>query len=170
MIPLAHPRLPPGGRLWGASRPGYPDAPAALREIHATVRQWVGAGVEVVVNLMEDVELAALCPGYPDALRRHELQLLRFPIVDFGVPADPPGFCALVVDVRDRLARGQAILVHCNAGQGRTAVFLASILKACGHPGDPVEEIRRIYYPDAMRGAAQEAFVRGLAFPPDGRP
>lgn len=170
MRPVAHPWLPAGGRLWGAGRPGYPNAPATSREVEAGVREWVGAGVEVVVNLMEDAELAALCPGYLESLRRHELEPLRFPIVDFGVPADAAAFCGVVGDVRSRLARGQAILVHCNAGQGRTAVFLASLLKACGYPGDPVEEIRRIYNPDAMRGAAQEAFVRGLAFPPDGRP
>jgi protein-tyrosine phosphatase len=74
-----------------------------------------------------------------------------------------------VDDARRRLGRGQAILAHCNAGQGRTAVFLASLLKGCGHSGDTVEEIRRIYFVDAMREAVQEEFVRGLCFPPDGR-
>ena len=170
MIALYHPRLPPGGRLWGASRPGYPRSPAMPREVEASVRSWVGVGVEGVLNLMEDTELVALCPGYPEALRRHDLELLRFPIVDFGVPADAAAFCDVVTGVRDRLARSQAVLVHCNAGQGRTAVFLASLLKACGHPGDAIEEIRRIYYRDAMRGENQEAFVRSLSFPSDGRP
>ena len=172
MRPLAHPRLPPGGRLWGASRPGYPDVPATSRQIQAAVREWVGAGVEVVVTLMEDEELERICPGFPDALRRHELESLRFPIPDFGAPAaaEAEAFCGLVLDVRQRLARGQGILVHCNAGQGRTAMFLASVLKGCGHRGDAVEEIRRIYYHDAMRGIAQEEFVRALLFPPNGRP
>ncbi len=172
MRPLAHPRLPPGGRLWGASRPGYPDVPASSRQIEAAVREWVGAGVEVVVTLMEDEELVRICPGFLDALRRHELESLHFPIPDFGAPAaaEAEAFCGLVLDVRQRLARGQGILVHCNAGQGRTAVFLAALLKGCGHGGDAVEEIRRVYYADAMRGAAQEEFVRGLSVPPNGRP
>jgi len=168
--PVGHPQLPPAGRLWGASRPGYPDVPAHPREVERAVRGWVGAGVEAVVSLMEEAELAALCPGYLDAARRHDLELLRFPIPDFGVPADAAAFGVFVVDVRDRLARGQAVLAHCNAGLGRTAVFLAALLKCCGLPRDPVLEIRRIYEPDAMRGANQEAFVRGLAFAPDGRP
>jgi protein-tyrosine phosphatase len=116
---------------------------------------------------MEDEELTRICPGFLDALRRHGLESLHFPIPDFGAPGDAPAFCELVAEVRARLARGQGVLVHCNAGQGRTAVFLASVLKACGHPGDAVEEIRRIYYQDAMRGVAQEAFVRGLPLPPN---
>lgn len=172
MRALYHPRLPAGGRLWGASRPGYPDTPASARQIEAAVREWAGAGVDAVVTLMEDAEITRICPGFLEALQRHDLESLRFPIPDFGAPAphEAEAFCALVADVQGRLARGQAILAHCNAGLGRTAVFLASLLKGCGHPGDAVEEIRRIYEPDAMRGAAQEAFVRGLRFPTDGRP
>jgi protein-tyrosine phosphatase len=171
MRALYHPRLPAGGRLWGASRPGYPETPASPRPVEAGVREWAGVGVEVVVTLMEDDELSRICPGFLDALRRRGLESLRFPIPDFGAPApdEAEAFCVFVDDARRRLARGQAILAHCNAGLGRTAIFLASLIKGCGHPGDAVEEIRRIYQPDAMRGAVQEAFVRGLWFPPDGR-
>jgi aspartyl protease family protein len=165
---LYHPRLPAGGRLWGAGRPGYPDVPASPRQIEATVREWASAGVEVVVTLMEDAEVARICPGFLEALERRGLESLRYPIPDFGAPDDPERFCALVADVRQRLARGQAVLVHCNAGLGRTAIFLASLLKGCGYPEDPVLEIRRIYQPHAMEGPAQESFVRGLLFGPNG--
>jgi len=171
MRALYHPRLPAGGRLWGASRPGYPDVPAHPRQIEVTVRVWAGVGVDAVVTLMEDAEIVRICPGFLEALDRRGLESLRFPIPDFGAPApaQADAFCAFVLDARQRLARGQAILAHCNAGLGRTAVFLASLLKGCGLSGDAVEEIRRIYEPDAMRGAAQEAFVRALLFPPNGR-
>jgi protein-tyrosine phosphatase len=166
MTPVAHPRLPAPGRLWGASRPGYPDVPATPQQIQAGVRDWVGKGVEVVVTLMEQEEIDRICPGFLPALARHELESLHFPIRDFGAPEphEAVSFCALVDDVRTRLGRGQSIVVHCNAGQGRTAVFLATLLRGCGLPGDPVEEIRRIYYHDAMRTASQEAFVRALAY------
>ena len=170
MRPVAHPRLPPGGRLWGASRPGYPGAPASPRDIERTVREWAGAGVEVVVTLMEEAEIVRICPGFLEALDRHELESMRYPIPDFGAPDDPERFYVFVEEARIRLARGQALLAHCNAGLGRTAIFLASVLKGCGFPGDAVDEIRRIYEPDAMRGPNQEAFVRALVFGPDGRP
>jgi protein-tyrosine phosphatase len=163
-----HPRLPAGGRLWGASRPGYPDVPASPQQIEAAVREWAGAGVDAVVTLMEDAEVARICPGFLEALERRGLESLRFPIPDFGAPDDPERFCVFVADVRQRLARGQAVLAHCNAGLGRTAIFLASLLKGCGYPGDPVLEIRRIYQPHAMEGPVQEAFVRGLPFGANG--
>lgn len=163
MKPVPHPRLPPSGRLWGASRPGYPQAPAPAREVEAGIRAWVGVGVDLVVSLMEEEELARLCPGLLGALHRHDLEVLRFPIVDFGVPADPEAFCALVADVRERLTTGRTVLAHCNAGLGRTAVFLGSLLRTCGYPGDPVQEIRRVYQPHAMEHPTQEAFVRSFA-------
>ncbi len=167
MKPVAHPCLPPAGRLWGASRPGYPAVPATPHQIRAAVREWAGAGVETVVSLLEDAELVAICPGLLDMLQRHELESLRFPIPDFGVPRDSAAFAALIGDLRQRLGRGQSILVHCNAGLGRTAIVLAAVLKACGCAGDPVEEVRRIYQPGALRGELQEAFVRALVVGPD---
>ncbi|MGH7265068.1 MAG: protein-tyrosine phosphatase family protein [Candidatus Rokuibacteriota bacterium] len=170
MKALAHPRLPAGGRLWGAGRPGYPSTPASPQQVERGVREWAGLGVEVVVTLMEEEELGRIVPGFLEALGRHGLESLRFPIRDFGAPGahEAERFCLFVAGVRDRLARGQSILVHCNAGLGRTAVFLATLLRGCGLSGDAVAEIRQIYEPHAMEGAAQEAFVRGLAFPKDG--
>jgi protein-tyrosine phosphatase len=164
---LAHPRLPASGRLWGASRPGYPSTPASRQEVERGVREWAGLGVEVIVTLMEDEELRRIVPGFLEALARHGLESLRFPIRDFGAPAEHEAerFCLFVEDVRGRLGRGQSVLVHCNAGLGRTAVFLATLLRGCGVSGDPVAEIRRIYEPRAMEGAVQEAFVRGVVYP-----
>jgi protein-tyrosine phosphatase len=136
------------------------------QDIQRTVREWAGRGVEAVVSLMEEPEIARRCPGLVDALQRHELEVLRFPIVDFGAPADVAAFGALVSDVCSRLARGQGVLVHCNAGLGRTAVFLGCVLRCCGYPGDAVAEIRRVYKPGAMENPVQEAFVRGFPGPP----
>jgi protein-tyrosine phosphatase len=73
-----------------------------------------------------------------------------------------PGFGQLLRDIAERLAAGDGVLVHCNAGLGRTAVVLASILKAHGLEVDPVTELRRIYRAKAMEEPGQEAFVRNL--------
>lgn len=169
MTSVQHPVLPGRGRLWGAGRPGYPDEPPTPAAIEAGVRAWRDAGVDLVVSLLEDWEVAQRCPGLYEALERHGVEARRYPIVDFGAPADAAGFAGLLDDIRERLAEGHGVLVHCNAGLGRTAVVLASLLKTCGCAGDPVAEIRRIYQAGAMREPAQEAFVRGLSRAPNGR-
>jgi protein-tyrosine phosphatase len=161
-VRLVHPLLPESARLWGAGRPGYPDEPPAAAVVAAGVRAWRALGVTRVLSLVEDWELGRRSPGLFERLAEQGILAVRFPVRDFGVPADPTGFARLLADLRERLPTGEGLLVHCNAGLGRTAVVLASLLRVHGLREDPVEEIRRLYRPDAMRDAAQEAFVRGL--------
>jgi protein-tyrosine phosphatase len=162
---LEHPLLPRGAPLLGAGRPSYPVEPPSPGKVQEGVRAWQQAGVTLVVSLIEDWEVPRRAPGLFDALAHQGLALRRFPIVDFGVPADVPAFTLLLEELRRRLGAGEGILVHCNAGLGRTAVVLASILKAHGLATDPVTELRRLYRPTAMQEPIQEAFVRGLLAP-----
>jgi protein-tyrosine phosphatase len=160
---LVHPVLPPRSRLWGAGRPSYPDEPPKAAAVEAGVRAWKAAGVSYVLSLIEDWEVPRRAPGLFETLAREGIELQRYPIVDFGVPRETSGFVRVLGDVEQRLAGGEGILVHCNAGLGRTAVVLASILKAHGLVIDPVTELRRIYRSTAMQEPVQEAFVRGLS-------
>lgn len=162
---LLHPVLPRDARLWGAGRPSYPDEPPSREAVEAGVRAWRQADVALVVSLIEDWEVPRRAPGLFEALTREGLAFRRFPIQDFGVPTDVPGFGRLLGEVGHRLAGGSGVLVHCNAGLGRTAVVLASILKVHGLRADPVTELRRIYRPTAMEEPVQETFVRRLATP-----
>jgi protein-tyrosine phosphatase len=133
--------------------------------VEAGVRAWRQADVALVVSLIEDWEVGRRAPGLFEALEREGLAFRRFPIPDFGVPADVSAFGRLLDEVGQRLADGGGVLVHCNAGLGRTAVVLASILKVHGLRADPVSELRRIYRSTAMQEPVQETFVRRLASP-----
>lgn len=161
-LQLVHPVLPRRGRLWGAGRPSYPDEPPRADAVESGVRAWRESGVGLVLSLIEDWEVPRRAPGLFEALARERIDVRRYPIADFGVPREVPGFGQLLRDVGERLAAGDGILVHCNAGLGRTAVVLASVLKAHGLAIDPVTELRRIYRSSAMQEPVQEAFVRGL--------
>lgn len=167
MTPVSHPSLPPAGTVWGAGRPAFPDEPATPSEIEGGVARWEAAGIRAVVSLMEADEIRAKCPGLHETLRRHGLEVIHFPIHDYGVPGDLDAFHGLLADLQARLARGQDVLVHCNGGLGRTAVVLAGLLRVGGFTGDPVAEIRRVYMRRAMLEPSQVAFAR--AFQPDGK-
>jgi protein-tyrosine phosphatase len=130
--------------------------------VEAGVRAWRESGVGLVLSLIEDWEIPRRAPGLFEVLARQRIGLRRYPIADFGVPRETLEFGRLLRDVGERLTAGEGILVHCNAGLGRTAVVLASILKAHGLAADPVTELRRIYRASAMEEPVQEAFVRGL--------
>jgi len=162
-VQLVHPVLPSGARLWGAGRPSYPDEPPKADAVVAGVRGWRASGVGLVLSLIEDWEVPRRAPGLFEALAQEGIDLRRYPIADFGVPREVAGFGELLRDIRERLAVGDGVLVHCNAGLGRTAVVLASILKTHGLTVDPVSELRRIYRPSAMEEPVQEAFVRNLS-------
>lgn len=162
-LQVVHPVLPPQARLWGAGRPSYPDEPPTADAVEAGVRGWRESGVRLVLSLIEDWEVSRRAPGLFEAIARQRLGLERYPIADFGVPRETSGFGRLLRTLGERLAAGEGVLVHCNAGLGRTAVVLASILKTHGLAIDPVTELRRIYRPGAMEEPTQEAFVRGLA-------
>jgi protein-tyrosine phosphatase len=157
---LVHPVLPPGARLWGAGRPSYPDEPPPTSAVEEGVRAWRESGVGLVLSLIEDWEVPRRAPGLFEALARAGIAVRRYPIADFGVPCEAVEFGRLVTEVGACLATGDGVLVHCNAGLGRTAVVLASILRAHGMVEDPVTEIRRVYRSTAMQEPAQEAFVR----------
>jgi protein-tyrosine phosphatase len=165
-LQLLHPVLPSKARLWGAGRPSYPDEPPTAEAVETGVLAWRESGVDLVLSLIEDWEVPRRAPGLFEALARQRIEVQRFPIADFGVPREAPTFGRLLRDVVDRLAAGDGILVHCNAGLGRTAVVLASILKAHGLALDPVTELRRIYRPTAMQDPVQETFVRELLTAP----
>jgi len=162
-VRLLHPVLPPSTRLWGAGRPSYPDEPPSAEAVVRGVRAWRAAGVDLVLSLIEDWELPRRAPGLYETLGGEGITLIRFPIVDFGVPADEPAFGRLLDDLDGHLGGGTGVLVHCNAGLGRTAVVLASVLQRHGVPGDAVTELRRVYRPTAMEWPTQEAFVRRRA-------
>jgi protein-tyrosine phosphatase len=161
-LQIVHPVLPFRARLWGAGRPSYPDEPPRADAVEAGVRAWRESGVGFVLSLIEDWEVPRRAPGLFEALARERIGLRRYPIPDFGVPRETPEFGQLLRDIGEQLAAGDGVLVHCNAGLGRTAVVLASILKAHGLAVDPVTELRRIYRSSAMEEPVQEAFVRSL--------
>jgi protein-tyrosine phosphatase len=151
VIEIVHPALPAPGRLFAGPRPDppYAAAAAALRE----------GGITTVISLLGDGELPpALERAYEDV----GLALRRFPIADFGVPADAVAFRSFLERLLTELRAGEGIYMHCAMGRGRTGTALACLLLLAGAEGDPVALTRALYRRDTVETAGQRAFVVGF--------
>jgi len=98
-----------------------------------------------IVCLVPDEEILAKSPDYHAALARGAApcDVWRFPVVDFGAPDDRDDFARILERAAERLRSGDALLVHCAAGIGRTGMFAAGVLRRLGvEPAAAAERVR----------------------------
>lgn len=122
------------------------------------------AGVDVVVMLVSDEEareksgrqLRKLYTGLG-------MQVIYLPIPDFDVPQAEillPG----LEQVKAAALAGRNVAVHCNAGIGRTGLFMASLARQVFRlPGDQAIAWVQQYIPHAVESEQQYSFVQDLA-------
>jgi protein-tyrosine phosphatase len=97
------------------------------------VASWRRHGLDVVVSLLEDAEVAELgLEEEPAGCRQAGLVFLRSPIPDRGVPASRQELSALVETLVGHLRQGRGVGIHCRIGVGRSALVAACVLAALG--------------------------------------
>ena len=119
-------------------------------------------GAAAVVTLVEGHELISL--GVPDLGERiveRGLQWHHLPITDLNPPG--PDFeavwPAVALQLRQLVAGGSRVLVHCRSGLGRAGTVAAYLLVELGEaPRDAVRRVRAAR-PHAIETAAQESYV-----------
>jgi protein-tyrosine phosphatase len=118
------------GKLLLHSMPGRYEA------IERSWQQAKSEAVGAIVCLAEQDEIRLKSPAYAEALEVGNVprSVLPFEIPEGGVPEDLNGFWALANDVANRLQSGEAVLIHCAGGVGRTAMLAISVLLALGEP------------------------------------
>jgi protein-tyrosine phosphatase len=130
----------------------------------STLTEMQQTKVDVVYSLVEPIEWTLKATR--DArkpMAEQGIQRVDFPIHDFGVPQDAAAFQAAVGDALQQAQQGINITVHCNAGMGRTGLFLAEMV--IQHFGWGVVEAvdwLRQYIPYAVENEDQYQFLLDL--------
>jgi len=119
---------PVPGSLWLAGMPGRLESWSAFE---ARARR---AAVGLVVCLTPRSELAEMSPAYHAALAQGDLPFrwLNLPMRNFGLPQDRAAFEQGIRQIAQALRHGDAVVLHCAAGMGRTGSTAACVLKVLG--------------------------------------
>jgi protein-tyrosine phosphatase len=118
------------GRLLLHSMPGRFEA------IEKVWHQLRSDAVGAIVCLTEEHEIRLKSSKYAEALETGTVpcSVLPFEIREGGAPEDRHAFWALASNVANRLQSGEALLIHCAGGVGRTAMLAVSVLLVLGEP------------------------------------
>ena len=140
-MPFRPVALPPDvpGTLWLAAMPGR------LEPWPTFVAEAKRARLTQLVCLTPREELAELSPDYHAAVVQgsQDWRWLNLPMGDFGLADDEPAFRDGITQIAAALRRGDAVLMHCAAGMGRTGTAAACVLKALGLSApDALQRIR----------------------------
>jgi protein-tyrosine phosphatase len=110
------------------------------------VRSWKKSGLNVVVSLLmpeESLEFDLQNEG--SSCEVHGIQFMSFAIPDRGVPDSWRDAGQLVGQLREQIAEGRNVAIHCRQGIGRSGLLAACLLVLGGIPAaDAVARISRV--------------------------
>lgn len=114
----------------------------------ADLRDLLGFGPALVLTMTTGEELASKeADRLPDDLARNGIQWLHLPIVDFGAPdaATVALWPNASAKVRDVLAQGGKVLVHCMGGCGRSGMAALRLMVEAGEePSSALSRLRAV--------------------------
>lgn len=156
--------LAPGKRVVGTTSPWSweRDLDTDLRDLRQR------CGTDVLVSLLRPYEYDLL--GIRDLAaiaHRHGMEVRPFAIDDMSVPrpAEREAFHQLVADLRDALASGRNVTVHCRGGLGRSGLVAACVLIHGGESAESAIARVRRHRPGAIQTRDQVRYVRDFADP-----
>lgn len=135
--------------------------PFTVSDPHGIIfERYQRAGVSVVVLLAEDDEcIQRTGRNLQSFYHEQGLEVLHLPIPDFGIP-DNDSLQKAVSDAINYLEQGKNLAVHCNAGIGRTGMFIACLVKkVMGKSGESAIQWVRQYIPAAVEIEDQKKMV-----------
>lgn len=117
--------------------------PGRFEAIERVWHQVRSDAIGAIICLTEEYEIRLKSSRYADALETGTVPclVLPFEIREGGVPENRDAFWALAMELAKRLQAGEALLIHCAGGVGRTAMLAVSVLLALGEPMEEAEGV-----------------------------
>ena len=131
--------LIPGTLLAGEYPATYVEA-----DTREKLAKFLDAGIRTFINLTEDRELSSYeqILQLLSAERGIETRHIRQSIRDYSTPRERAQMVSILATIRDEIAAGRPVYVHCWGGIGRTGTVVGCWLVEQGLTGD--EALRRI--------------------------
>ena len=139
---------------------------ASFSQLKNDLKSLKHQNVDVIISLTPEIETEQL--GIVNFNRKLEVFgfiHLAEPIDDFSVPNSDrtKNVNELIQKILNLLKNKQSILIHCNAGLGRSGLIVALVIKFIGDVKDPVSHVRKFRY-GAVETKEQERFVTDFVF------
>lgn len=145
----------------GAGRIALSRLPGRTGQLGQDVEAIARWGARLVVSMTDTGEMLRygaeiLAPE----LTSQGIAHAHFPIRDFGTPEERnEGWLLLSRLIHQRLQVGEAVLLHCMGGKGRSGMVAMRLLIESGTPPDEALEAVRRARPGAVETEAQKAWA-----------
>lgn len=120
--------------------------------------------VDILISLIEQKEFETLGISDLEAeCSKRSLDVIRYPIKDYNVPADVKSYIALIDKIVENLEQDKKVVIHCKGGLGRAGMTAACAIVAATKGsirGAQAIEIVRAARHKAVETLEQEKFVQ----------
>ena len=161
MISLSNVPLKPltKGQLWISHYPGKIGMEDKIIQAEIDLLELKKKNIDTVVSLLEKKELKPLnVLTLFEMIKRHKFTHYYFPIKDKSVPKKNVELHRLLNDLSFKIRHNKKILLHCNAGLGRSGLIAALLCKKLGISENPISYIRK-HRPGSIETKDQEKMI-----------
>ena len=161
MISLSNVPLKPltKGQLWISHYPGKIGMEDKIIQAEMDLLELKKKNIDTVVSLLEKKELKPLnVSTLFEVIKKHKFTHYYFPIKDKSVPKKNVELNRLLNDLSFKIRHNKKILLHCNAGLGRSGLIAALLCKKLGISENPISYIRK-HRPGSIETKDQEKMI-----------